>query len=104
MCRMASRTSANILYTGNLTNNYIFHQLRCISISNRYHVPKSNASEITSILEEKILKNTPDIDLSSTGKVLSVGDGIARIYGLRDVQAEEMVTFSSGVQVINKNY
>lgn len=75
-------------------------QSRLISISSRYHLPKANASEITSILEEKILKNTPNLDLNSTGKVLSVGDGIARIYGLKDVQAEEMVTFSSGIQVL----
>ena len=78
---------------------FIHLQSRSISISSRFHLPKANASEVTSILEEKILKNTPNLDLSSTGKVLSVGDGIARIYGLKDVQAEEMVTFSSGIQV-----
>ena len=59
-------------------------------------------SEVTSILESKILATPSDIDLSSTGRVLSIGDGIARVYGLRDVQAEEMVSFSSGVQVNGK--
>ena len=39
------------------------------------------------------------MDLNETGKVLSIGDGIARVYGLKNVQAEEMVVFSDGVQV-----
>ena len=38
-------------------------------------------------------------DVQETGRVLSIGDGIARVYGLRNVQAEELVEFSSGVQV-----
>lgn len=38
-------------------------------------------------------------NLEETGRVLSIGDGIARVFGLRNVQAEEMVEFSSGVQV-----
>jgi len=33
-----------------------------------------------------------------TGRVLAIGDGIARIYGLRNIMAEEMVEFSSGVR------
>lgn len=36
--------------------------------------------------------------MSETGRVLSVGDGIARVYGLRNVQAEELVEFASGVK------
>lgn len=55
-------------------------------------------SEVSSIIEEKIL-NSAKIDIHETGRVLSIGDGIARVYGLRNVQAEEMVEFSSGVQV-----
>lgn len=38
-------------------------------------------------------------ELEETGRVLSIGDGIARVYGLRNVQAEEMVEFSSGLKV-----
>lgn len=38
-------------------------------------------------------------DLEETGRVLSIGDGIARVYGLGNVQAEEMVEFSSGLKV-----
>ncbi|KAJ1719649.1 Alpha subunit of the F1 sector of mitochondrial F1F0 ATP synthase [Coemansia erecta] len=59
---------------------------------------KPAASEVTSILEERILGAANKVDLQETGRVLSVGDGIARVYGLKNVQAEEMVEFSSGVQ------
>lgn len=56
-------------------------------------------SEVSSILEEKILGAKTGADLEETGRVLSIGDGIARVYGLRNVQAEEMVEFSSGLKV-----
>lgn len=56
-------------------------------------------SEVSSIIEEKILGSSGNVDIHETGRVLSIGDGIARVYGLRNVQAEEMVEFSSGVQV-----
>ena len=56
-------------------------------------------SEVSSILEEKILGTGGSIDVQETGRVLSIGDGIARVYGLRNVQAEEMVEFSAGIQV-----
>jgi F-type H+-transporting ATPase subunit alpha len=56
-------------------------------------------SEVSSIIEEKILGSSASVDISETGRVLSIGDGIARVYGLKNVQAEEMVLFSSGVQV-----
>lgn len=56
-------------------------------------------SEVSSIIEEKILGSSGKIDVHETGRVLSIGDGIARVYGLKNVQAEEMVEFSSGVQV-----
>jgi F0F1-type ATP synthase alpha subunit len=38
--------------------------------------------------------------LEETGRVLSIGDGIARVYGLKNIQAEEMVEFSSGLKVL----
>ena len=40
-----------------------------------------------------------EVDLQETGRVLSIGDGIARVYGLKNCQAEEMVEFSSGLKV-----
>lgn len=54
---------------------------------------------MTSILEERILGHTPKENLEETGRVLSIGDGIARVYGLKNIQAEEMVEFSSGLKV-----
>lgn len=56
------------------------------------------AAEISSILEERILGYTPTAELEETGRVLSIGDGIARVHGLDNVQAEEMVEFSSGLK------
>ncbi len=51
------------------------------------------AAEITAILKSQIANYGQDADVSEVGQVLSVGDGIARIYGLDNVQAGEMVEF-----------
>lgn len=56
-------------------------------------------AEMSSILEERILGQTASASLDETGRVLSIGDGIARVYGLKNIQAEEMVEFSSGLKV-----
>jgi len=58
----------------------------------------SGSAEVSSILEERILGHTSAADLEETGRVLSIGDGIARVYGLKNIQAEEMVEFSSGLK------
>ena len=50
-------------------------------------------------MEEKILGASSQSNLEETGRVLSIGDGIARVYGLKNIQAEEMVEFSSGLKV-----
>ena len=57
-----------------------------------------NAAEISSILKQQIADFGKDAEVSEIGQVLSVGDGIARIYGLDNVQAGEMVEFSNGVK------
>ncbi len=56
------------------------------------------ADEISSILKEKIAEFDIQTDLSEVGRVISVGDGIAKIYGLDNVQSNEMVEFASGVK------
>ncbi|UYV73450.1 ATP5A1 [Cordylochernes scorpioides] len=56
------------------------------------------SAEVSSILEERILGHSPVAELEETGRVLSIGDGIARVYGLKNIQAEEMVEFSSGLK------
>jgi len=57
-----------------------------------------NPSEVTKILKEQIKKFGEKAEVSEVGQVLSVGDGIARIYGLDNVQAGEMVEFSAGLK------
>jgi len=57
-----------------------------------------NPSEVTKILKEQIKKFGEKAEVSEVGQVLSVGDGIARVYGLDNVQAGEMVEFSAGLK------
>lgn len=57
-----------------------------------------NLSEMSSLLEEKISKSYSKININEIGRVLSIGDGIARVYGLNKIQAGEMVEFSGGVK------
>ncbi len=56
------------------------------------------AAEISAILKEQIKNFGEAAEVAEVGQVLSVGDGIARVYGLDSVQAGEMVEFESGVQ------
>ncbi|MBT5540178.1 MAG: F0F1 ATP synthase subunit alpha, partial [Alphaproteobacteria bacterium] len=56
------------------------------------------AAEVTSILKEEIKNFSTKTQVSEIGKVLSVGDGIARVYGLDNIQAGEMVTFPNDVK------
>jgi F-type H+-transporting ATPase subunit alpha len=55
-----------------------------------------NPAEITKLLKEQIKNFGDKTEISEVGKVLSVGDGIARIYGLDNVEAGEMVEFDDG--------
>ncbi|CAO3647785.1 unnamed protein product [Mucor hiemalis] len=63
-----------------------------------YASAKPSTSEVSSILEQRILGANSEVNLQETGRVLSIGDGIARVYGLKNCQAEEMVEFSSGLK------
>jgi len=53
--------------------------------------------EITSILKKQIEGFEKKVDVSEVGEVIQVGDGIARVYGLQNVQASELVEFPGGV-------
>src|ERR1700691_4730339 len=55
-------------------------------------------AEISSILKREIQNFGVEAQVSEVGQVLSVGDGIARVYGLDNVQAGEMVDFPAGVK------
>ncbi|MBL4785849.1 MAG: F0F1 ATP synthase subunit alpha [Cohaesibacteraceae bacterium] len=56
------------------------------------------AAEISAILKEQIKNFGSEAQVSEVGQVLSVGDGIARVYGLDNVQAGEMVEFTNGLR------
>jgi len=58
---------------------------------------KIRAEEISQIIKEQIKDFDKEVELSETGVVLSVGDGIARVYGLEKVKAMELVEFPGGV-------
>lgn len=59
---------------------------------------KLNISELSKSLEAQIKKSvSQSVSLVETGKVLTIGDGIARVYGLKNVKAGEMVEFESGL-------
>jgi F-type H+-transporting ATPase subunit alpha len=55
-------------------------------------------SEISSILKDQIKNFGQEAEVSEIGQVLSIGDGIARVYGLDNVQAGEMVEFPDGIK------
>lgn len=65
----------------------------------------SRAAELTTLLESRMTKNSvfPNFQVDEIGRVVSVGDGIARVYGLNEIQAGEMVEFASGVKGIALN-
>ena len=56
------------------------------------------AAEISAILKEQIKNFGQEAEVTEVGRVLSVGDGIARVYGLDNVQAGEMVEFPGGIR------
>ena len=56
------------------------------------------AAEISAILKDQIKNFGQEAEVAEVGRVLSVGDGIARVYGLDNIQAGEMVEFPGGIQ------
>lgn len=55
------------------------------------------AAEITEVIKEQISKYEKEVDISEVGRILTVGDGIARIYGLQNVMANELIEFPHGI-------
>ncbi|KAK6338209.1 Alpha subunit of the F1 sector of mitochondrial F1F0 ATP synthase [Orbilia blumenaviensis] len=94
--RQSSRAVAGALATGRIaaTRNavpLVANQVRNLA-------DKASPTEVSSILEQRIRGVSETASLAETGRVLSVGDGIARVHGLANVQAEELVEFASGVK------
>lgn len=75
---------------------------RCLPIAAlRTSAPAQAAmdpAEVSSIIEDRILNYQQKIELDEVGRVLSIGDGIARVYGLNNCKAGEMVEFESGLK------
>merc|ERR1712179_402136 len=71
---------------------------RQLSTSSQLNGAKAASGEVSAILEERIMQTSSSVGLEETGRVLSIGDGIAHGYGLKNIQAEEMVEFSSGLK------
>ena len=59
---------------------------------------KFKADEIASVLQQEIETYQSQIDVRDVGRVLEVGDGIARVYGLSGAMAGELVEFENGVR------
>ncbi len=67
-----------------------------VSSSRASLAAKLSPAELTKILQSRISSFSEQQETEEVGRVLSVADGIARIYGLKNVKAGEMVEFSSG--------
>ena len=64
---------------------------------------KTKAEEISGIIKEQIKNFDDKIEMQETGKVMIVGDGIARVYGLRNCMANELVEFADGSYGVAQN-
>lgn len=64
---------------------------------------KIKADEISSIIKERIENYELNVDVEETGKVISIADGVANVYGLKNVMANEMVEFDNGVKGLALN-
>jgi F-type H+/Na+-transporting ATPase subunit alpha len=60
-------------------------------------------SEVTAILREQLTSSNLNTELEEVGTVLSIGDGIARVYGLLNTQSGELVEFANGTQGVVQN-
>ena len=66
-------------------------------------VAKIQADEISSIIKERIDNFELNVDINETGKIISLSDGIAKVHGLKNVMAGEMVEFENGAQGLAMN-
>jgi F-type H+-transporting ATPase subunit alpha len=85
-------------------NQYVFKNRNLMKLSGKFFrstnqlKKKLSVSEAIAVLEQRISGISQINDLKEFGTVISIGDGIARVFGLLKVQAGEMVEFSSGVK------
>lgn len=79
---------------------FIFYLIKNAKINNNKKVFGMSiaAGELSNLLENRITNFYTKLNVDEIGRVLSVGDGIARVYGLNKIQAGEMVEFSNGIK------
>ena len=88
----SSTSSLNVLrHSNKIGSNSSFPQQQKAAMA-------MSAVELSSLLEQRISNHYTDLNIDEIGRVLSVGDGIARVYGLNKIQSGEMVEFASGVR------
>ncbi|QKX55159.1 uncharacterized protein TRUGW13939_02251 [Talaromyces rugulosus] len=100
--RQSSRSVAAVSATGRLASARVAAPSPFAAASKQVRTYAADAkaapTEVSSILEQRIRGVQEEAGLAETGRVLSVGDGIARVHGMTNVQAEELVEFASGVK------
>lgn len=64
---------------------------------------KLKADEISSIIKDRIQNYDLSVDVEETGKVISIADGVAKVYGLKNIMAGEMVEFENGEKGLAQN-
>ncbi|KAI1638451.1 P-loop containing nucleoside triphosphate hydrolase protein [Biscogniauxia mediterranea] len=98
--RQSTRAVSAISASGRVVATRNAAPAAAVSIQARTYAADAKASptEVSSILEQRIRGVSEETSLAETGRVLSVGDGIARVHGMANVQAEELVEFASGVK------
>jgi len=95
--RLVNRSLGRSLRSA-LTPALIAPGSRLLHTSSPALASKVSPAELTKLLSERIANFSDQADVQEVGRVLSVGDGIARIYGLKGVKAGEMVEFASGLK------
>ena len=94
--------ASNVSSSSTSSLNVLRHSNKIGSNSFPQHQQKAamamSAVELSSLLEQRISNHYTDLNIDEIGRVLSVGDGIARVYGLNKIQSGEMVEFASGVR------
>ncbi|THW55304.1 ATP synthase subunit alpha [Aureobasidium pullulans] len=99
MFRSALRQSARVATVASASSRIsAARAVAPVANSFRGYADKASPTEVSSILEQRIRGVQEESGLAETGRVLSVGDGIARVHGMANVQAEELVEFASGVK------
>ncbi|KAI9903020.1 hypothetical protein N3K66_002372 [Trichothecium roseum] len=96
--RQSTRAVGAVSAAGRVARNAAPAAMNGAAFQARTYAEKASPTEVSSILEQRIRGVQEEAGLAETGRVLSVGDGIARVHGLANVQAEELVEFASGVK------